>query len=870
MPVEQLDDLENSESHYRHLARGFNWLGGTTVIAKVIDFSTILAVLFYLSKAQVGIASLVISVGMVVEAFDGLGTSEAMIQAGSVSRLQLDSLFWFILGVAATTAGVVLLAAPFIEKIYGVPGMAAYFFVIAAKQPLVGAAVIPLALLNRQLQYERIAAINVLATLAAAVTRFGLAVGGAGAWALVGAFASSGLYILIGTLLFNPYWPRLRFRWPEILPLVRFGLRATSSNIFEQIFKNVDFLLIGKFFGAAELGVYRVAFDVAMEPAVAIGALVNRTALPVFARVSQARDRLAQSFTWSLRRLVSLVAPLMAGLILVAHPLMTLLRDGQGSSYVVAALPLQLLAGAALLRVSSQLLMPLLLGTGRPGTAALLSAATLVLLGTGILAACLTFGAQTGLIAVSAVWLGVYPLLLIWGVFYLRRLWGFRAGDLGQAFIAPLIGIAAMAAAVLAVRHVANSGNLNIQIGIVLAAMILTYAGLFFHVFQGAVLDSEVPSMIRIVIRAWRVRLVGGRPRRRPVDPKRILVAPHLRLGDAILITPLIAKLREQYPAAEIVLISSPPMVPLYQGNPYGVVVWPYHPRRFETVAAMIRRDGFDLAVVPGDNRNGWLAAALRAKWIVAHAGDRPKLKSWMIDELIEYPLTPAAMGEIFAELAPGPGPRPYQVGNWPAPACRTFDLPSNPYVVLHVGANVRLKFWPPEKWFQLARWFDEQSLDVVWSGGSGEEAIVEQIDPEKRYRSYAGHLDLAQMWRLIAHAVIFISPDTGVAHLARLTGVPAVSLFGPGSPQLFGRGEFWRDMPCAEVTIENFPCRDQQDVFERKRPWVRRCGRSPRECTEDGRCMKDLSVAAVVGAVNQLLTLHHHSRTFPIQSREA
>lgn len=366
--------------------------------------------------------------------------------------------------------------------------------------------------------------------------------------------------------------------------------------------------------------------------------------------------------------------------------------------------------------------------------------------------------------------------------------------------------------------------------------------------------------MIRTVIRAWRVRLAGERPRRRPVDPKRILVAPHLRLGDAILITPLIAKLREQYPSAEIVLISSPPMVPLYQGNPYGVVVWPYHPRRFETVAAMIRQDGFDLAVVPGDNRHGWLAAALRAKWIVAHAGDRPRLKSWMIDELIEYPQTPAAMGEIFAELAPGPGPRAYQVGDWPAPACRAFGLPSKPYAVLHVGAGGRLKLWPPEKWLQLARWLNERSLEVVWSGGDGEGAIVEQIDPEGRYRSYAGQLDLVQMWRLIAHAVVFISPDTGVAHLARLTGVPAVSLFGPGSPQLFGRGEFWRDMPCAEVTIENFPCRDQQDVFERKRAWIRRCGRSPGECKQDARCMKDLGVAAVIGAVDQVLGRPRHT----------
>ncbi|MDR3683510.1 MAG: oligosaccharide flippase family protein [Geothrix sp.] len=472
---------QTPQSHYRHLARGFNWLGSATIIAKVIDFSTILVVLLYLTKAQVGIASLVISFGMVVEALDGLGTSEAMIQADAVSRRQLDSLFWFILAVAVAAAGMTLLASPWIEKIYGVPGMATYFLVIAAKQPLVGAAVVPLALLNRELKYERIAAISVFSTVAAALTRLGLAVGGAGAWALVGAFASSGLYILIGTLLFRPFRPRLRFHLPEILPLVRFGLRAATSNIFEQIFKNIDYLLIGGFYGAAQLAVYRVAFDVAMEPAIAVGALVNRTAMPVFARVAQVRDHLAQSLTWSLRRLVVLVAPLMVGLILVARPLMTLLHDGQGHSYAAAALPLELLAGAALLRVSSQLLMPLLLGSGRPGTAARLSAATLALLSAGILAACLIFPARTGIIAVSAVWLGVYPLLLVWGVLYLHRHWEIHAGALGRAFLVPLIGIAAMVAAVAAARALIGGDNLKLQIGITLAAVLLTYAGLFLH-----------------------------------------------------------------------------------------------------------------------------------------------------------------------------------------------------------------------------------------------------------------------------------------------------------------------------------------------------------------------------------------------------
>lgn len=469
------------DSHRQHLSRGFNWLGGATIIAKIIDFSTILVVLLFLTKDQVGVASLVVSIGMIVEAFDGLGTADALVQAPSVSRLQLDTLFWFVVGAAFVVAALTLLAAPWIAAIYGAAGMAAYFLAIAAKQPLVAAAVIPLAVMNRNLQFERIAVVNVCATFGAAMTRLGLAVAGTGAWALVAGYTASGFFLLLGAFLASPFKPGLRFQMPAIAPLLHFGIRAGTSNIVEQAFKNIDYLLIGWFYGTAPLAIYRVAFDVAMEPAMAIGTLVNRTALPVFAKIAAVKDQLSQALIWSVGRIAMLVAPLMVALILVADPLMALLHDRQGHSYAAAALPLKLLAGAALLRVASQILYPLMMGTGRPGSAARLSVATLVLLTAGIAAAGLSFPAKSGIVAVSAVWLGVYPILIVWGLRHLRIHWGIRGANFLQVFVAPAIGVCALAAMVETGRLFIPNGDLTIQVGLVLAAAALTYAGLILH-----------------------------------------------------------------------------------------------------------------------------------------------------------------------------------------------------------------------------------------------------------------------------------------------------------------------------------------------------------------------------------------------------
>ncbi len=364
-------------------------------------------------------------------------------------------------------------------------------------------------------------------------------------------------------------------------------------------------------------------------------------------------------------------------------------------------------------------------------------------------------------------------------------------------------------------------------------------------------MSSRFSSRVSVIARALGSMLA---PQRQGAEsPRRILIAHHLLLGDTLMLTPLLAKLREHHPQAETVMLAPKASVPLYQQRPYGVTVLPHDPRDPSTLRALYERTGFDLAIVPGDNRYSWLAKALGARHIVAFAGDRPAYKSWPVDELIPYPDTPAAWGDMVAALIPGPAPAPYKPAAWPDPDFLPFDLPSKPYCVLHVGASTPLKQWGAQKWLALADFLEAQDCQVVWSGGRGEEKLVAALDPAGRRRSYAAQLDLAQLWHLLKNARLLVCPDTGVAHLGRLTGTPSVTLFGPGSASIYGAGDFWRDSPYVAVTVEPFPCRDQHRLFKREIPWVQRCGRSPRECATP-RCMQAISLEAVMDAAQHLL----------------
>lgn len=365
--------------------------------------------------------------------------------------------------------------------------------------------------------------------------------------------------------------------------------------------------------------------------------------------------------------------------------------------------------------------------------------------------------------------------------------------------------------------------------------------------------------MSRLAARLLTLGLAAARtPGRRAPTParpvRRILVAHYLLLGDTLLLAPLLAKLARLYPDAERFVLARPAVAPLFSAQPYGFRALPYDPRDSRSVRRILAAGPFDLAVVLGDNRYAWLARAAGARWIVGFAGDRPAWKNWMIDAAQPHPAAPAAWADMAAGLLPGAPPPPFRPGDWPAPAAGAPAAPATPYAVLHVGASTPLKLWPAERWRALAEHLRGRGIAPVWSAGRDEAALVEEIDPARRDPRHCGTLSLPELWHLLAGARLLVCPDTGVAHLGKLVGVPTLALFGPGSADIYGRGEFWRAAPYLGLTDAAFPCRDQQLLFRRELAWVRRCGRSPAACRTPGACMRAISLDSVEQAVAALL----------------
>ncbi len=340
-------------------------------------------------------------------------------------------------------------------------------------------------------------------------------------------------------------------------------------------------------------------------------------------------------------------------------------------------------------------------------------------------------------------------------------------------------------------------------------------------------------------------------------NPKKILIAHDLLLGDTLLLAPLMKRIHEKYPHAQKYILAKPVFIPLFLNAAYGFKALSFHPKSFLSLWNIFLAGPYDLTFISGDNRYSWLARAMGSRWIVGIEGDKPQWKNWMLDEVEPFDLKAATWADMMGRLVDGQNPKPYQNGEWTRPPIKKLLWPidtSKPYVVCHLGASNPLKFWPSQSWQRLMEEIKRQGFEICISVGPQEDYLIEEVDPDHQYHHIAGTYSLIEMWALIEDSKLLISVDTGIAHLAKLAGTPILTLFGPGSPVSHGEGLFWEKSPHRHATQNNFMCRDQPILFRRKVSWLKRCGRHLNECKTPGACMQVITPEAVMLEVKKLV----------------
>ncbi len=134
--------------------------------------------------------------------------------------------------------------------------------------------------------------------------------------------------------------------------------------------------------------------------------------------------------------------------------------------------------------------------------------------------------------------------------------------------------------------------------------------------------------------------------------------------------------------------------------------------------------------------------------------------------------------------------------------------------VVIHVGAGNPFRDWGLENFSALISRLKEQGITVFLIGsGAEEKKRGNYLGGRLGVDDFTGKLSVAQLFYLISHANVYFGADSGPLHLASLTAVPLVALYGPNIPEISGP---WRkkDVNIIQRPMACRPCTQRKCIY--------------------------------------------------------
>lgn len=288
------------------------------------------------------------------------------------------------------------------------------------------------------------------------------------------------------------------------------------------------------------------------------------------------------------------------------------------------------------------------------------------------------------------------------------------------------------------------------------------------------------------------------------IGKKSILVVVTRRIGDVLLTTPLIRSLRKAWPDAKIDILVFSGTEGVLAGNPDidQIITVVQRPKKLEHLRLLKRLwRRYDIALSTLSSDRPTLYARVAGKYCAGEvdAGNKHQWKRLLLSQSVQTDDVNTHMVLMHLKLADLLGvPRCYDVvAAWQPKhevmvnELLSFDILSQPYVVLHVHPMYVYKAWKREAWVELAEWINSQGMRVVLTGGNSEIEIAKGQELagllSNNVVDVTGKLPLSGVAYLLSKARGYVGPDTVVTHMAAALGTPSVALFGPSNPIRWG-----------------------------------------------------------------------------------
>lgn len=150
-----------------------------------------------------------------------------------------------------------------------------------------GINLVPAALLSKKMRFKIITIIDIFGSFVYGFSALFMAYSGYGLFSLVYSQILAALFKCVAVCFAASYIPKFGWNKSSVIEIIKFGGTLTLASMFNYAARNADYLIIGKFLGAAPLGLYKRAYDLAVIPKEKVADTLNRL---YFSFVCKTRD----------------------------------------------------------------------------------------------------------------------------------------------------------------------------------------------------------------------------------------------------------------------------------------------------------------------------------------------------------------------------------------------------------------------------------------------------------------------------------------------------------------------------------------------------------------------------------------------------
>jgi len=373
-----------------------------------------------------------------------IGLGAALVQRETLDDKVTRQVFGLILLVNFVLFCLLVLLAPYIAGFFNEDRLTDVIRILSLQFLIMSFELVPMALLERELNLKSKSIVQVIGHLAGGVTSLSLALLGYGVWALVWGNIANGLCRTVGMNIVRPY-----FKWPSfslqgMRSMVLFGGYVTGERLAWFFYNQADIFIVGKLFGKNLLGIYSVAMHLSSLIMQKTGEIIYTVSFPAFSLIQAEPRKISEYLLKAVRLMSTLVFPMFIGMASVSEELVFVLL---GETWKAAAPILQILCFVMPLRMLSNLLPPVLQGIGRPDVSLRNLMYAIVIMPIAFL-----IGSNWGLTGVGIAWVIAFPIVLLIMLSKALPLVGLKIKDFVGAMVLPAIFSAVMYAVIYAMK----------------------------------------------------------------------------------------------------------------------------------------------------------------------------------------------------------------------------------------------------------------------------------------------------------------------------------------------------------------------------------------------------------------------------------